>query len=154
MRPSSDGADNLGVTEKRAQLDTVRRLRCIDWLKLVASLFVPFLLGVATIVLSMQQSELSQRNRIADLDIAIRKSEDDARLAMARAEEDMIIAYKRDIWGLIRDELNNDENSKFNYYRSQTTRALTLSTLRRLSNPYHKREIIHFLYDMQVLAPS
>ena len=143
--------DRPTVTKTRDPFNSIRQLTCIDWLKLVASFLIPFLLGFGTIILSMQQSDLSQRNRLTDLDIANRKSEQDAQIAIANAEENTLNAYKREMWGLIDEELTNDVNGRFTFYRGQATRALTLSAMRQFSDLKYKREIIQFLYDMHIL---
>jgi uncharacterized protein YjbI with pentapeptide repeats len=93
----------------------------------------------------MQQTQLEQRNRLSDLEIAKEHRDQDVYLA-AQLKLDTILEYYKQSVGSLLAATTFDNNAL------SAIRALTLSAVRQLSNyTGYKGEIVQFLYDAHLL---
>ncbi len=156
-----------------------RTKRCLDWTKLILSAWLPLVLGIFTIVYTVQQYDISKQNREQDLAIANANREQDLAIANANREQDLNISnanreQDRDIAEAIRiqdqqqvDELRiqtiydkyiNDISALVLNMKSNVShenlliqiRAKTLNALRQL-DVERKRNIILFLYESSLI---
>jgi hypothetical protein len=66
-------------------------------MKLIGSLLIPLSIGLITVVLSIQQRTLSQRNRQADLDISEKHRAQELWLASAQKHNTILNYYKQEV---------------------------------------------------------
>ncbi|UJR06639.1 hypothetical protein I4U23_010923 [Adineta vaga] len=119
-----------------------------DTLKIVGTLLVPLVLGIATTVLSVQHAKLSEKNRENDLKIAWQERQQDAYLADQSENERILATYLHDISMMLLDK--NMTLDKFHVV-SSIIRAKTLTTLLQLDSK-RKRQVIIFLYETKLIA--
>ncbi|CAF3847480.1 unnamed protein product [Adineta steineri] len=105
-----------------------------NWCKLFLSALIPCILGIFTIVFTVQQQVLSQQQHEID-----RQNQRDAQ------RETAFNAYINDISNLL---LNTNHTNKTNFFLYIRTKTLTV--LRSL-NPERKKYIILFLYESGLL---
>ncbi|CAF1276982.1 unnamed protein product [Didymodactylos carnosus] len=118
-----------------------------DIFKILGVLLVPLTLGVATTLLSIQQTQLNQENRQKDTDIAQKQRQQDAHLANQAENERILATYLNDISTLLLDKNTTlDKDS----VASSVVRAKTLTTLLQL-DVERKRQIILFLYETKLI---
>ncbi|CAF3919801.1 unnamed protein product [Rotaria sordida] len=118
-----------------------------DILKILGVLLVPLTLGVATTVLSMQKTHLSQENRQKDIDIAQQQRQQGAYLADQAEKERILATYLYDISMLL---LSNNGTLDKGSIIPSVVRAKTLTTLLQLDTQ-RKRQIILFLYETKLI---
>jgi hypothetical protein len=102
---------------------------CFRWAKLLMSACLPIILGVFTLIYTIQQSQIAKDNR----------SQDEKHTNEIR-EQNVYDKYVEDI-----TKFKNNENINF-----QTIRVKTLNALSQL-NIDRKRSIIVFLYDIGLI---
>ncbi|CAF2260461.1 unnamed protein product [Rotaria magnacalcarata] len=118
-----------------------------DIFKILGVLLVPLTLGVATTLLSIQQTKLNQKNRENDIDIAQKQRQQDVFLAVQAEKERILATYLQDLATLLLDKnIIFDKNSAV----SSIVRAKTLTTLIQMDAP-RKRQVILFLYEAKLI---
>ncbi|CAF4858915.1 unnamed protein product [Rotaria sp. Silwood1] len=111
-----------------------------DILKVTGVLLVPLMLGVATMMLTIQNTIDAKENREKDLDIAQRERDQTADLAEEERQDNRLIEYLNGISTLMFSTQPLDP----------LLRAKTMSVLRQV-DVKRKREVILFLYEAKLI---
>lgn len=139
-----------------------------DWISLLSTLFVPLVVGILTIVLPLQQQNLSERQNENSKTIALNTRLQDHELARDHQQQSILNTYAEDLCDLILqystihkfngihggnldDTHDVDESDIFDDERiSLIIRTKTLFSLRQL-DPVRKTFLIQLLIDSGVL---
>ena len=135
---------------KHSTLSSFVSMQLKDILKIVGALLVPLTLGVATTMLSIQQTHLHQVNRQKDIDIAQKQRQQDANLADQAERERILATYLYDISMIL---LNNNGTFDKSSVISSVVRAKTLTTLLQV-DVLQKRQIVLFLYETKLIMQN
>jgi hypothetical protein len=114
-----------------------------DWLKLLASLAVPIIVLIASLLFTNHQDKLNQAQHDFD-----RKS------AQAQQEEDALKTYLDDMTTLLLDKKLGSQapgDTASSATSAIIARAKTLIVLSRLENPQRKAIIVQFLYEVKLI---
>jgi uncharacterized protein YjbI with pentapeptide repeats len=108
---------------------------CFNWSRLVFSASLPLILGIFTIIFTLQQNSISIANR-----------EEDRRQAIEHRQQTIYDAYINDISALLlKDSFNQSNQRQLKYIGIKT-----VDSLRHL-NTDQKRDIILFLYNNELV---
>ncbi|CAF0956175.1 unnamed protein product [Rotaria sordida] len=132
--------DNSTNIESRLPKSPFCHMRLKDILKVIGVLLVPLMLGLATLMLTIQNTTDAKENRKKDLDIAQREREQTGYLADEERQDNRLAEYLNDISTLMFSNQTLDP----------LLRAKTLSVLRQV-DVKRKREIILFLYEAKLI---
>lgn len=116
-----------------------------NWIKLCTSALIPLMIGVFTIVTTVQQQKLSSLQREKDKEEALLLGEQSARQAEHLRKESVFTNYLDDISNLL--TLDSEKNTLVRI------RAKTLVTLRQLDSE-RKKHLLLFLYDIGLIYNS
>ncbi|CAF2850882.1 unnamed protein product [Rotaria sp. Silwood2] len=127
-----------------------RERRCLTWTHMVTGALVPLMIGIFTVVLTIQQYRISERHRQQDQQIARAYREQDQRQADDLHFQQVYRNYIKDISETVfklkhLNQTFRDNRTKFHYIRSKT-----LSALREL-NSKRKTQLFMFLYENNLL---
>ncbi|CAF1347373.1 unnamed protein product [Didymodactylos carnosus] len=117
---------------QRTQQKSVRD--CHDWLTLLISALVPLMIGIFTVVITIQQQSSANRQR-----------QQDQRQADSLQKDRILSSCVDDIAKLLLTKEVATDNKTLLYIRTRT-----LSSLRKL-DPERKRHLLLFLYESQLL---
>ena len=112
------------------------------WTKILLSALVPFMIGVFTVITTLQQNKLSALQREQD--------KEEARLLRQHSEHQADNLHKENVYAVYLDEvsqllMSNEEKSSL-----MQIRAKTLATLRQLDSE-RKKHLFLFLYDTELI---
>jgi uncharacterized protein YjbI with pentapeptide repeats len=120
----------------------VKEKCCYTWTKLLLSASIPLLIGIFTVVYTLQQDQLARINRGQDLKIAEENAAQDVRERTKIRKQTVYDAYIAEISKTIRNrDFNKTDIDQLTYIRIQT-----LNALHQLDHD-QKREVILFLYE-------
>ncbi len=131
----------------------MKRKYCYAWTKILLSASVPVIMGIFTVVYTLQQNKLAQANREQDLDIARANRENDLKIARENAEKDAIEQQKirqQTVYDSYIAEISKTiHNDDFNISKDNQLMYIRIQTLNALHQLDHdqKREVIVFLYE-------
>ncbi|CAF1253070.1 unnamed protein product [Rotaria sordida] len=137
---SRDFVDSSTNTESILTKSSFWNMQFKDILKVTGVLLVPLMLGVATLMLTIQNTKDAKENREKDFLIAQREREQTAYLAEEERQDKRLTKYLNDISTLVFSNQTLDP----------LLRAKTLNVLRQL-DAQRKREVILFLYDAKLI---
>ena len=125
--------------------------RCLEWINVVTSALVPLMIGIFTVVLTIQQYRISERHRQQDQQIALAYREQDQRQADDLHFQQVYRDYIKDISEIVfklkhMNRIFRDNRTKFHHIRSKT-----LSALRELDSE-RKTHLFMFLYENNLLS--
>lgn len=124
--------------------------RCLAWINVVTGALVPLMIGIFTVVLTIQQYRISERHRQQDQQIARAYREQDQRQADDLHFQQVYRDYIKDISEIVfklkhMNRTFRDNRTRFHYIRSKT-----LSALRELDSE-RKTHLFMFLYETKLL---
>ncbi|CAF1196718.1 unnamed protein product [Rotaria sordida] len=137
---SRDFVDSSTNTESILTKSSFWNMQFKDVLKVTGVLLVPLMLGVATLMLTIQNTKDAKENREKDFLIAQREREQTAYLAEEERQDKRLTKYLNDISTLVFSNQTLDP----------LLRAKPLNVLRQL-DAQRKREVILFLYDAKLI---
>lgn len=119
-------------------------------LKITGVLLVPLMLGIATTMLSIQQTRLSQKNRENEMEIARQERLQDVYLATQSENERILASYMHDISIILLEKNGSFDTSSVAW---SIIRAKTLTALLQL-DVGRKRQVVLFLYETKLIDKS
>jgi uncharacterized protein YjbI with pentapeptide repeats len=139
MRPINNNAETQAVSIFRAK-------QWFGWCKMLLSALLPLILGIFTVIYTMQQNNIAKQNREQDLAIATAIREQDQSQADELRIQTIYDTFINDISARLLDKNFNASNEKLLVH----IRAKTLDSLRQVDTE-RKRNIIIFLYEIFLL---
>ncbi|CAF1518023.1 unnamed protein product [Didymodactylos carnosus] len=132
--------------QRKSQSYGLSNLTLARFLKIFSSALIPLMIGIFTIVQTLQQQTIADGTRSKDLEIATFQRQQDIDMAENLQNETIIINYIKEICQLLIENKNDTNN-----IIATVIRANTLIVLRRL-DPKRKRLIIQFLYEAKLIT--
>ncbi|CAF1282478.1 unnamed protein product, partial [Didymodactylos carnosus] len=113
-----------------------------DWLQLFSSMLVPLMIGVFTIVTTVQQRETNRQQHLSDRQIAQLQREQDMHVASEQRNETVFTMYIKEMFDLLQQSNSTSINSEMT---QNLIRIKTVTALRQLDSS-RKLFLIQFLY--------
>ncbi|CAF1101567.1 unnamed protein product [Rotaria magnacalcarata] len=130
-----------------------------DGFQFISSMILPLMLGIFTVVITFHQQKAAQEQRLEDrnesriqreqeLYIAVTQNEAQSEALMARYQDDVLVAYVKEISDLLKE---NNGSLTNNSIIAIIARAKTLNAVRQLDQS-RNTQIIRFLYEARQLT--
>jgi hypothetical protein len=121
-----------------------------ETLKVFGSFLVPLVIGIFTIVTTIQQYQINYQNRLKDLEIATRLRDQEQKQADLLQQETVFDVYMKEMGELLlKLKVHNVNNTELDQ-QWKLARVETLSVLRQL-DAKRKSYLIQFLYEAELL---
>jgi uncharacterized protein YjbI with pentapeptide repeats len=118
----------------------------IETVKILGTFLVPLVIGIFTIVTTIEHYNVNNQNRIKDMEIASRQRDQELKQADTLQQETVYAVYTKDIGELSLKLKTNNITSIELDQQLKVARAKTLSAIRQL-NAKRKGHLIQFLYE-------
>ncbi len=149
---SSNGDCLMALMLESTDEAQVKKKCCYSWAKLLLSASIPLLIGIFTVVYTLQQDKLGRINREQDLNIARANREQDLSIARESAAQDVrerTKIRKQTVYDSYIAEISKTiRNPDFNITDINQLTHISIQTLNALHQLDHdqKHEVIVFLY--------
>ncbi|CAF0960353.1 unnamed protein product [Didymodactylos carnosus] len=133
-----------------------RRIRdhsWFEWLNLLSNILVPTIIGILTIIYSVNQIQTTDQRSENDLKLANMKQQHDLYLFIEHQRQRILIDYQHELTQLYlqyASDLNDDNDDEV---PRTVARTITLHSLQELDS-IRKGHVIKFLYDLNLLMTN
>jgi uncharacterized protein YjbI with pentapeptide repeats len=132
------------------------RFTLSNWFEIISAFLIPVLIGIITVILSAQQNNISQANRLTDLEIAHQQREKDQKSGDNLRRQTVFLNYLRDASSMI---INSEamipikQKQELPVHILGMLRTMTFTALEQLDTDFeHRVDIIRFLHAAWVLS--
>ncbi|CAF4337123.1 unnamed protein product, partial [Didymodactylos carnosus] len=135
--------DPMSVKTKSKCTSSLTRSK-FEWIKLISTILVPLMIGVFTIVTTVQQIQTDGQNRLKDIQIAYDQRQHDLFLASESRREYLFDKYLNDVSYYVQLGENRSSTDKI------TIHSKTLAVFRQM-DPRRKGDVIRSLLEQKLI---